>query len=245
MAYDGIKESLTQQLAKKIIYSIYDSSWDIEDDQIKTRIVRIVDYYLPGNTADNPLYRTASLSDISKAINNIHVMLGGLEKSDYSCMQVTEEALNFFYTDRDTHFGYVNPISEDKWMLAQWPLQIFGTGRHWIYVCYEYRDRKEAEELFKRIPGTNVEYPCKVGKTEKKNPEERVNEDVKKGLYEDYPIIALLLRVDDEGNFEKVIHEILKHWDKHINDGSKKGQEWFQTTPETVFEIYKHISEIW
>ncbi len=245
MAYHGIKKPLTQQSAREIIFCMYHSSWDTEDEKIKDKIAKTVNHFLRGNTATNPLYRIATLSAIAQAINNIHVILGGLEASGDDCRQVTEETLNSFYIYRDAIFGYVNPISEGEWILAQYPLEIFGTGRHWIYVCYEYCDRKKAEELFQSIPGAKVEYPCKVGKTEKKNPDKRVYEDVRNGIYEDDPTIALLLRVDNEENFEKIIHEILKHRGKHINDGSKKGQEWFRTTPEDVFEIYNHISEIW
>ena len=227
--------------ANEIISHIYLSDWDTKDDRIKSRIAQILDHYLPLNNSDYPLYRIADLSAVAQALRNIHVLLGG-SRSELDWMEMTEDALTFYLND-PADFGYVSCISEDRWMLAQHPLQIYGTGRHWIYVYYKDRDRLQAEKLCEGIEGAPIEYPCNVGKTNMEHPEERVYAERKADACP--PTVALLLRVGDEINLEKVIHRMLMHRGKHIKDRADGEKEWFRTTPEEVFEIYKHIMDIW
>ena len=227
---------------QNIISHIYWSDWDTKDDKIKSNIAQILDYYLPLNNSDYPLYRIADLSDVAQALYNIDGLLGGSRISNSKWMEATEDALTY-YLDDNADFGYVNRISDNRWILAQAPLRIYGTGRHWIYVYYNDRDFVQAKKMFEGIAGANIEYPCNVGKTNMDHPEERVYKERKADACP--PTVALLLRVDDEINLEKVIHRMLMHRGKHIKERADGETEWFRTTPEKVFEIYKHIMDIW
>ena len=237
MNYEGKNEHLNQTLAEKIFSDyIYDEFYTV-DDETDDSITTTINYHLPPNNVDNPLYRTADLFAIAQAIGNIHVLLGGLKTPSHERLKVTERAIDFYYTD-PVSFGYVTPISNDRWMLAQTPLTIYGTGRHWIYLYSYKHERDKAKELTQMIPGASYRYPCNIGKTNQAKPEERVYQESKS-----IPTIELLLRVDDETNFEKVIHSILKLWDNHIPPKDRGGEkEWFNTTPEEVYEIYEKIS---
>lgn len=228
--------------AEDIISHIYFSNWDTKDDKIKSRIAQILDYYLPLNNSDYALYRIADLSDVAQALRNIDVLLGG-SSSDLDYWIAATEAALTHYLDDDADFGYVNRISDNRWILAQDPLRIYGTGRHWIYVYYNDRDFVQAKKMFEDIAGADIEYPCNVGKTNMEHPEERVYKERKADACP--PTVALLLSVDDEINLEKVIHRMLMHRGKHIKDRADGETEWFRTTPEEVFEIYKHIMDIW
>ncbi len=128
--------------------------------------------------------------------------------------------------------GKANQIDKYRWQIPPKHQEIFGEGKHWVYLYYFDRDKTELESQGSKV------WQCKIGCTYR-DPEKRIQEQTKKHA----PIIALLLKTDEPVGLEKAIHGILTLCGKHLKEIQEKtqGREWFLTSPDEVVEIYHLI----
>ena len=105
--------------------------------------------------------------------------------------------------------------------------QIFGSGKHWVYLYYFPHDKEKAKSNGEPF------WPCKIGQVNE-NPEGRVRKQTL-GVPA-LPHIALLLKVDKHLALETAIHKILTLRGRHLE--KLPGKEWFLTNPDEVWEIY-------
>ena len=104
----------------------------------------------------------ASIASITKLMCRTHEEEGGLP-AEKDLEEIAKRALQNL-----SHSGKANRISSDLWIIPRYPYQqIFGSGKHWVYLYYFSADKKEAESNYKSV------WRCKIGKADK-NPENRV-----------------------------------------------------------------------
>ena len=167
----------------------------------------------------------SSITAIAKHVRETHEKNGGLP-AEKDLEEIVKQALQSL-----SHSGKANRLSPNIWRVPQYAdQQIFGSGKHWVYLYYFSTDKGEAESNDKSV------WRCKIGKADK-NPENRV-----KAQTSGVPVpprIALLLRTDEHIALEKAIHGILTVRGRHLK--SAQGKEWFLTNPEEVEKIYDFI----
>ena len=105
-----------------------------------------------------------------------------------------------------------------------------GSGNNSVYVYY-YPNYKQCAEL----QGKDV-WPCKIGRSEYKNPIHRILEQAGTGVPEK-PEIVLVIQTDMPAEVEKAMHGLLDP--DRMTDAP--GTEWFITNPRRVEEIYEII----
>ena len=111
-----------------------------------------------------------------------------------------------------------------------------GTGSQEVYLFYfpTYREKAERERppVWKQIREDAL-WDCKIGETHDQDTKTRVKQQI--GVSPEKPIIALIMKTDDSKRLEKMIHEILKMWDRWIKE------EWFKTSPAEVERIHNFL----
>lgn len=135
--------------------------------------------------------------------------------------------------------GRANLIDENRWLIPQYPLEVYGTGKNWVYLYYFPEDVDRARA---KSPDSEwdyyLEWCCKIGSTAKKCPIERIHEQIPEPGKE---VVGLLLRDDNHKELEKAIHAILKYWGKDILH--HESTELFFTNPNIVHEkIYEVLT---
>lgn len=130
--------------------------------------------------------------------------------------------------------GYVEQNSDEgTWQIYKYPLRVFGEGECSVYLFYDARDAI----LHKTSDGL---WACNIGYTER-DVSQRVCEKTKQ--WTQHPTIALIFKTDTPKDLEGELHHILKcdgRWRKDLKD-KRAGREWFDTTPDKVLMLYKHI----
>ena len=170
----------------------------------------------------------SSITVIAKHVRKTHAEKGGLP-AEADLKVVVEKALqNLSWS------GHTNKVSSDTWRISCLNQQIFGSGKHWIYLYYFDAEKKKAksDSLSPYNDEKVLFWPCKIGKTDKE-PEARVKAQTSGVLVP--PHIGLLFRTDEHSALEKAIHGILTVRGRHLKN------EWFLTNPTEVIGIYDFI----
>lgn len=175
----------------------------------------------------------ASIAEITKLMCRTHEEKGGLP-AEKDLEEIAKRALQSL-----SHFGKANRISADIWIIPRYSYQqIFGYGKHWVYLYYfdEHKKKAKSDSTSPYDDEDDLFWPCKIGKTDK-DPEDRV-----KAQTSGVPVpphIGLLFRTDEHVALEKAIHGILTVRGRHLKE--LQGKEWFLTNPKEVIEIYDFI----
>ena len=175
----------------------------------------------------------SSVQSIAKKVREIHEEQGGLPAEE-DLKEIVNQGLRYL-----SMYGKANQVSSDIWTVPQYPDQeIFGSGKHWVYLYYFSADKKKAksDSMSPYDDEDDLFWPCKIGKTDK-DPEDRV-----KALTRGVPVpprIGLLLRTDEHSALEDAIHGILTVRGRHLKE--LQGKEWFLTNPREVTKIYDFI----
>ena len=171
----------------------------------------------------------SSITVIAKHVCETHEKKGGLPAGK-DLAEIVKQALQ-----KLSHSGKANRVSSNTWRLPYPYQQIFGSGKHWVYLYYFDADKKKAKSD-SMSPYDDEEdhlfWPCKVGKTDK-DPENRVKAQTSGVLVP--PHIGPLFRTDKHSALEKAIHGILTVRGRHLK------KEWFLTNPKEVINIYDFI----
>jgi len=100
-------------------------------------------------------------------------------------------------------------------------LKEIGTGKEYVYVYYNPKDRDN-----------NVEWECKIGKSVN-HPIIRIQKQKIKTAFSYEPEIGLIIKVDNCGLLERHIHTTLA--------SSKIRNEWFKTNPTIVENCFWNL----
>ena len=132
----------------------------------------------------------SSITAIAKHVHKKHVELGGLP-SEKDLEDIVKSTLRYL-----SQFGEANRITSDTWRIPTLNQQIFGSGKHWIYLYYFNEDKKKAksDSTSPYDDEDDLFWPCKIGRADK-NPEDRVKSQTS-GVPVP-PHIGLLLRTDE------------------------------------------------
>ena len=152
---------------------------------------------------------------IAKHVHKKHVELGGLP-SEKDLEDIVKSALRYL-----SQFGEANQIALDTWRIPTLNQQIFGSGKHWIYLYYFNEEKKKANPIAHLLMTMRITFfghvrlakLIKIPKTEL-NP--------KRVVFEVPPHIGLLLRIDEHYALEKAIHGILTVRGRHLERAPRK-----------------------
>ncbi|MYB66035.1 GIY-YIG nuclease family protein [Candidatus Poribacteria bacterium] len=184
---------------------------------------------------------TGSIACITKCVLEHHTQHGGLPlasdeilHSPYDSVDAYMRGLTEYVLYELNEKGYVEHNSDEgTWQIYEYPLRVFGEGEGAVYVFYDDRDAI----LHKTSDGR---WACNIGYTEH-DVSQRVCEQTKQ--WTQHPTIALILKTDTPKDLEEALHYLLKRcgcWRKDLKDKGA-GREWFDTTPDKVLMLYKHI----
>ena len=177
------------------------------------------------STKDEAIKRGHSIKTLMSVVDEYHTERGGLPTDNVNLKRILTPALRFL-----SKSGQANKISKDHWRLPKFDQRIFGRGKHWVYLYYFDEDKTTAESQGKD------HWRCRVGRA-KSDPEGRITRPTKGTPVS--PRIAVLFRTDKWVELEGAIHRILKLRDSHLD--KLQGEEWFNTNPDEVVEIYDFI----
>lgn len=135
---------------------------------------------------------------------------------------VVEEA------QQNAHFNTLQVTEEEHVSITAPSYQVVGSGDESIYL-YWFESYKELAKL-RDIPF----WKCKVGRSSG-SVVERINEQCGTSNPEK-PIVGLVIKTLDSVKLEKLLHDVLKFKNKHVQDAV--GKEWFITSPSEVLSIY-------
>ena len=175
----------------------------------------------------------SSITVIAEHVRKTHEENGGLS-AEKDLENIVESALRHL-----SWSGKANRISSNIWMIPRYSYQqIFGSGKHWVYLYYFSADKKKAKsDSSSPYDDEDVLFwRCKIGKADK-DPEDRVKTQTR-GVPVP-PRIRLLFRTDEHAALEDAIHKILTVRGRHLKE--LQGKEWFLTNPKEVIEIYDFI----
>ena len=209
-----------------------DEPWEIRNAK-REEISRLINLALRLHEVSSDYYIIPSTLSLSYTVGLIHTCLGGLEEKNNRLMRLTEDALEYLAIS-----GKTNQFSEDYWIIAKYPLRIYGNGKNWVYL-YLLNNDDIARINTSEKSHSEQEWRCNIGRTRAKKPvEDRIFKEIKSPR--EKIITKLLLRTDEEKNLERAIHTILKLRGKHIPPECMNGEiEWFTTNSDEVIGIYK------
>lgn len=241
--YPRLNTSLTYEEAEWIIRSFAEKrvdfhyTWDIEDTTRK-EIESIISDLLWGDEIPNIFYYlTARIRNIAQALGLVHEALGGSQESNDRLMQLTKDALKHYLSSG----GWANQLTEEQWILTQYPLEIYGEGKNWVYLYYYQSEAEQARAEAKKDPERpreTIRWDCNIGRTAEREPEKRIIAQVEN------PgdlIIGYLFREDNHRELEKAIHAILKLHNANIQRNGER--EWFFLDPWEVKGVYDKIMD--
>ena len=174
----------------------------------------------------------SSVTTIAKHVRETYKKNGGLPP-EKDLEEIIKSALQYL-----SQFGEANQIASDIWRISRLNQQIFGSGKHWVYLYYFDAEKRKAksDSMSPYDDEDHLFCRCKIGKADK-DPETRVHNQTR-GV-PDPPHIGLLFRTDAHSALEKAIHGILTVRGRHLKLDQRK--EWFLTNPKEVKEIYDFI----
>ncbi len=105
-------------------------------------------------------------------------------------------------------------------------------GKECIYVYLNPNDRKLAS-----LEG-RPDFECKIGYSKKKDPKERVLEQIGTAMSR-FPVIGLAVECDDAKDTESKIHKVLELAKCHYNE--RCGEEWFMASPAIIEFIWDQL----
>ncbi len=126
----------------------------------------------------------------------------------------------------------VKPIKEKRHTKFKAHLRIektIGTGPECVYVYLNTNDRALAACEGRRI------YECKTGYSKKKNPRERILEQIGTAISR-FPVVGLAIDCPDANRTEAAIHKVLEL--AKCDYPERCGSEWFLASPEIVEFIW-------
>ena len=160
----------------------------------------------------------SSVQSIAKRVREIHEEQGGLPAEE-DLKEIVNQGLRGLSMD-----GKANQVSSESniWKVPKYPdQQIFGSGKHWVYLYYFLDHKQKAVSKYEsgspyKVGDYDLSYifwECKIGRADK-NPENRV-----KAQTSGFPVpprIALLLRTDEHSALEDTIHGTLTVRGRHL-----------------------------
>ena len=115
-----------------------------------------------------------------------------------------------------------------------------GTGKQEVYLYYYPTYRENAERtrvlVWKQFRKDAL-WHCKIGETHDQDTETRTGQQGR--VFPEKKVIALIMKTDDSKRLETMIHDILKMWDRWVENA--EGEEWFLTSPAEVERIYNFL----
>ena len=210
-----------------------DEPWEIRNAK-REEISRLINRALRLHEVSSDYYIIPSTLSLSYTIGLIHTCLGGLEETNNRLMKLTKDALEYLAI-----LGETNQFAEDYWIIAKYPLRIYGNGKNWVYLYYLSGDKTGTEVNASESSHSEGEWKCNIGRTKSKKPVEgRILKETRQ--FREKVITELLLRTDEEIKLESGIHIALKLRGKHIPpEDINREREWFITNPDKVIEIYE------
>ena len=189
-------------------------------------IIAAIDNLKSRFTINDAIKRGHSLKALMSVTEKKHTEKGGLPTKDAdSLVDIIRWTLHYL---RDS--GHANELLGGNWRLSKNDQRIFGGGQHWVYLYYFEEDKDNAESQEKK------RWRCRIGKA-KKDPEGRITRPTTGAPIP--PIVGLLFRTDKHTELEGAIHRTLKLRGQHLE--KLQGEEWFNTNPDEVLEIYDFI----
>ena len=206
----GEGKSLTGTVAEPLILELFDGRTDVA-----TKVIR-------------------------EEVTELHLSRGGLPETSPTAFPITTglERLKKQGKANNPKRGFWNIDStgieadiagKDK--LKKGVLTV-GEGSSTVYLYYFLTYRSYAESKKEKY------YPCKIGRTNAKDPVAYIINQVGTTLPEK-PIPGFLMKTNDPVGLEKRIHRALDNVDLRMKDAP--GEEWFFTNTEQVKEFYELV----
>ena len=227
--YEHQGKPFTKQIAAELIFNTYVAAPPIDDTTLQEKVYQIHEAGggLPPKVRHlNPV--TASSTEMERFNIGCYVHEALLTLERNGC--ATRESLKLWHIhEMDIH--------RDE---QTYPKRL-GKGRQEVYLYY-YRAYRENAVLKKINPVWKVSYGqvlwhCKIGETHDQDTKTRVKQQI--GVSPEKPVIALIIRTDNSRRLEKMIKDILKFWNRQVEDA--QGTEWFMTSPDEVKNIYDFL----
>ena len=157
---------------------------------------------------------------MNQKIEERHISLRGKPASERGMRDLIGNALQVL--PNTNYLGYVD--KQAYWKINRLEL---GTGNKWVYCFYFPRHQNMA------IRGGEWCWKCNIGRTSN-DPFDRIKTQTSGA--EENPIIPLLIRIDDEMELERHIHNTLKERQRHLQNTNTN--EDFLTCPSEVAQIF-------
>ena len=105
-------------------------------------------------------------------------------------------------------------------------------GKECVYVYLNPNDRKLA--TYEGRP----DFECKIGLSRKKDPKERVLEQIGTAMSR-FPVVGLAIECEDSKETENKIHKVLELAKCHYVE--RCGEEWFMASPAIIEHIWQEL----
>ena len=224
--YEHEQEQFTTRIAMELIFKTYVWKPPVEEQTIREEVYQIHESCggLPPKMKESH-----NISDAIPQLVGWHVgrALRRLEEHggatrEERLWRIHEEDIKDIRSDEQTYPKYL------------------GSGRQEVYLYYYSTYRENAER--KRSPvwkqsRKDALWRCKIGETHDQDTETRTGQQGR--VFPEKKVIALIMKTDDSKRLETRIHEILKMWDRWVENA--EGEEWFLTSPAEVERIYNFL----
>lgn len=110
--------------------------------------------------------------------------------------------------------------------------KVISKGKECIYVYLNPNDRKLA--AYEGRP----DYECKIGYSKKKDPKERILEQIGTAMSR-FPVIGIAIECDDSKETESKIHKVLELAKCHYTE--RCGEEWFMASPAIIEHVWQQL----
>ena len=172
--------------------------------------------------------------ELTKQVNKFHLENGG-----HKCISMKYNPVGVAL-DNLTKEGIVKRLKRGRYLINSHSSpslddrdgpKTIGSGNGFVYLYYY-----PAYKLLAGFQGKSS-WSCKIGMTDG-DPNLRAFAQAGTGMPEE-PEIGLIIRTDAPSDVERRIHDILRIFDRHIEDAP--GTEWFLTNPGQVEEIFNSL----
>ena len=188
--------------------------------------------------------RKYDVNELFEMVTDSHLAAGGLDSTAKHRKQQIKAALSKLKAEglvENPEFGYwvmksndevsYLPTEKEVEEAAQETAEIIvGQGNQFVYGWYLPAYKRLAE-----IEGNSL-WPMKVGRTAD-SPEKRMMFQAP-----EKPKLGFLLRTDRARHWESHLHGHLHLKGKHLPEAV--GTEWFMTSPECLYDIWKALQEL-
>ena len=227
--YEHERMPSTKEVAMELIFKTYVGKPPINEDTIIEEVYQIHESCggLPPDVREPELNLGYNISDVISA--RVRSMIKSALPSLHSNGGATSEKQLWRIHKVDIH-------SDEK----TYPKNL-GTGSQEVYLYYypAYRDLSELKRppVWKQYRKDAL-WRCKIGETHDQDTETRNR--TTGTCVSRKKVIALIMKTDDSKQLETMIHDILKMWDRWVENA--EGEEWFLTSLYYTHVIFSIIS---